>query len=112
MSGCREEGCDNCVFSAQRPDTSGGVVQAPVCIRVRPGWLERALFAAVFIQIMLLGIFLAYGSTAARAARDASLYNRMILCQIIYNQAPERYMQYGEYCPMPTPTSGPIPGLR
>lgn len=81
---------------AERP---GEVVQAPIYIRVRPGWLEKALFLAVFLQIMLVGFLLSYGSTPARDARDAAKVNTELLCERIKDVSPDLYPKYAYHCP-------------
>lgn len=82
------------------PALPGQVVSAPVYVRVRPGWLERALFIAVFIQIILSALFIAFGSAPARVLVSESDVNRLILCDMVAVENPSahsRYVRHG-YC--------------
>lgn len=90
-------------MTVPQPNHPGEVVQAPVYIRVRPNWLERWLFIAVLVQILLVIGLIAFGSTAARKSLDLQKQTRMLLCERIYDVSPDQYKLYTDVCPARLP---------
>jgi hypothetical protein len=86
-----------------RPSHDGELIEAPHYIRVRPGWLEKALFMAVFVQIMLALIFLVFGSQPARELVERDKITRQMICDALGPTRPdliEGYVEMG-YCRSP-----------
>lgn len=77
-----------------QPSVPGEVVRAPVYVRVRTGWLEKALFIAVFVQIMMTLLFLLVGSQPARQLVDENRFMRMMLCDVVQTDNPVKYAEY------------------
>ena len=74
-----------------KPKTLGEVIEAPYYVRVRPGWLEKWLFVAVLIQIMLGLLFLIHGSRPARELGDEVEVNRVVVCNLLRQTSPLDY---------------------
>ena len=83
-----------------KPKHAGEVIEAPYYVRVRPGWLEQWLFAAVLVQIFLGLLFLTYGSGPARGLQQEVEINRKIICDAVKVSDPAAYVRFQRrgYC--------------
>lgn len=82
------------------PEVAGEVVEAPYYVRVRPGWLEKWLFIAVLVQIMLGLLFLVYGSQPARDLPQEVKIIRKMICDTVKVEDPTAFVRFQDkgYC--------------
>lgn len=76
------------------PVVAGNVVEAPVYVRVRPGWLEKWLFIAVFVQIMMTLFFLFAGSFPLQSLVDTSQARTALICDVLHELDEKQWMKY------------------
>lgn len=49
-------------------------------VAYKPGWMDQWMLALLILDIVLLAVFLVYGSIPSREARSTSQQNRYLMC--------------------------------